>query len=139
MEHGTTTDKDLARTSGSNHPATQQASPGVPTWSAARRGRSAARNTHSSPSDSGGEPRPEDATSRTTRGSSRSGPAEDRAQPVEERSRRTGHRSGPTTSIRSTGGALIERMTVETLLVRADTACVILTPLRPRGNGIDSF
>jgi hypothetical protein len=61
---------------------------------------------------------------RTTRSSTRSGPAEDRAQPAEGRGRRTGGGSGPTTSIRSTGGALTNRMTAETLRVRADIACV---------------
>ncbi len=35
--------------------------------------------------------------------------------------------SGPTTSIRSTGGALTDRMTAETLCVRADIACVTYT------------
>ncbi len=55
---------------------------------------------------------------RTTRGSRGTGPAEDRAQPAEGRSRRTGGGSGPTTSIRSTGGALTDRMTAETLRVR---------------------
>ncbi len=54
------------------------------------------------------------------------GPAEDRAQ---GRSRRTGGRlgSGPTTSIqtRNAGGAFTNRMTAETLRVRADISCVI--------------
>jgi hypothetical protein len=40
-------------------------------------------------------------------------------------SRRTGGGSGPTTSIRSAGGALTNRMTAETLGVRADSACGI--------------
>ncbi len=40
---------------------------------------------------------------------------------------RTGCGSGQTTSIRSTGGALTDRMTAETLRVRADIACVIYT------------
>ncbi len=52
---------------------------------------------------------------RTTRGSRRSGPAEERAQQAEGRSRRTGGGSEPTSSIRSTGGALTDRMTAETL------------------------
>ncbi len=60
----------------------------------------------------------------TTRGSRRSGPAEDRAQLSEGQSRRTGGGSKPKTSIQSTGGALTYRMTVETLSVRADIACV---------------
>ncbi len=51
------------------------------------------------------------------------------AQPAEGRSRRTGGRSVPTTSIRrsiqNAGGAFTNRMTVETLRVRADIACVI--------------
>ncbi len=55
-------------------------------------------------------------------------PAEDRAQPAEGRSRRTGRGSGgPMTSIRSAGGALADRMTAETLGVRADIACVTYT------------
>ena len=54
---------------------------------------------------------------RTTRGSRRTGPAEGR-------SRRTGSGSGPTTSIWSAGGAFTNRMTAETLGVRADIACV---------------
>ncbi len=37
---------------------------------------------------------------------------------------RTGGGSGPTTSIRSAGGAFTNRMTAETLGVRADIACV---------------
>jgi hypothetical protein len=44
------------------------------------------------------------------------------------RNRRTGGGSGPTTSIRNAGGAFTDRMTVETLGVRADNAsnaCVI--------------
>jgi hypothetical protein len=57
-----------------------------------------------------------------TRGSRRSGPAEDQAQQVEGRSRRTRGGSGPTTSIRSTGGALTYRMTAETLRVREGDA-----------------
>jgi hypothetical protein len=44
IEHGAKTDSDLARPPGGDHPATQQASPGVLTQSAARRGRSAARH-----------------------------------------------------------------------------------------------
>jgi hypothetical protein len=63
---------------------------------------------------------------RTTRRSRRSGPAEERAQPVEG-SRRTGGGSGPTTSIRNAGGAFTNRMTAETLGVRADIACVTYT------------
>ena len=39
--------------------------------------------------------------------------------------RRTGGGSGPTTSIRNAGGAFTNRMTAETLGVRADIACVI--------------
>ncbi len=62
---------------------------------------------------------------RTTRRSRRSGPVEDRAQPAEGRSRRTGGGSGPTTSIRNAGGAFTNRMTAETLRVRADIGCVI--------------
>ncbi len=53
IEHGAKTDSDLARPSGGDHPATQQASSGVPTRSAARRGRSAARHAHLSANDSG--------------------------------------------------------------------------------------
>jgi hypothetical protein len=64
---------------------------------------------------------------RTTRGSRRSWPAEDRAQPAEDLSRRTGGGSGPTTSVRSTGGALTYRMTAETLRVQVDIACVTYT------------
>ncbi len=52
MEHGAKTDSDLARPPGGDHPATQQASPGVLTQSAARRGRSAAKRAHSSSNDS---------------------------------------------------------------------------------------
>ncbi len=59
---------------------------------------------------------------RTTRRSRRGGPAEDRAQPAEGRSRRTGGGSGQTTSIRNVGGAFTNRMTAETLRVRADIA-----------------
>jgi hypothetical protein len=118
IEHEAKTDSDRARPPGGDHPATQRASPGVSTRSTARRGRSAARHARSSPSGSKlGEPRPEDAMSRTTRRSRRSGPAEDR-------SRRTGRGSGPTTSIRSIGGALTDRMVAETLRVRADIVCV---------------
>jgi hypothetical protein len=62
----------------------------------------------------------------TTRRSRRSGPAEDRAQPAEGRSRRTGGGSGQTTSIWNAGGAFTNRMTAETLGVRAEIACVIL-------------
>ena len=43
------------------------------------------------------------------------------------RSRRTGGGSGPTTSIRNAGGAFTNRMTAETLGVRADTAYVTYT------------
>ncbi len=65
-------------------------------------------------------------TTRTqARRSRRSGPAEDRAQPAEGWSRRTGGGSGPTTSIRNAGGAFANRMTAETLRVRADIVCVI--------------
>ncbi len=54
IEHGAKTDSDLARPPGGDHPATQQAqaSPGVLTQSAARRGRSAASHAHSSPIES---------------------------------------------------------------------------------------
>ena len=69
---------------------------------------------------------------RSTRRSRRSGPAEDRAQPAEDRSRRTGGGSGPTTSIRNAGGAFTNRMTAETLGVRADIVCTYAYgPLRP--------
>ncbi len=71
---------------------------------------------------------------RTTRRSRRIGPAEERAQPAEGRSR-TGGGSGPTTSIPNADGAFTDRMTAETLGVRADIACVIYIyahgPLRP--------
>jgi hypothetical protein len=79
---------------------------------------------------------------RTTLRSRRSGPAEDRAQPAEGRSRRTGGGSGPTTSIWNAGRAFTNRMTAETLCVRADIACVFdictwaVTATR---SGIDSF
>jgi hypothetical protein len=63
----------------------------------------------------------------TTRRWRRIWPAEDLAQPAEGRIRRTGGGSGPTTSIRSAGGALTYRMTAETLRVRADIACVTYT------------
>ncbi len=45
--------------------------------------------------------------------------------PAAGRSRRTGGGSGPTTSIRNAGGAFTNRMTAETLGVRADIACVL--------------
>jgi hypothetical protein len=61
---------------------------------------------------------------RTTPRSRRSGPEENRAQLAEGRSRRTEGGSGPTTSIRNAGGAFTNRMTAETLGVRADIACV---------------
>ena len=61
---------------------------------------------------------------RTTRSSRRTGPAEDWAR-WRAGSRRTGGGSGPTTSIRSAGGAFTNRMTAETLGVRADIACVL--------------
>ncbi len=52
-------------------------------------------------------------------------------QPAEGRSRRTGGGSGPT-SIRSAGGAFTNRMTAETLGVRADIVCTYAYgPLRP--------
>jgi hypothetical protein len=51
--------------------------------------------------------------------------AREQAQPAEGRSRRTGGGSGPTTSIRNAGGAFTNRMTAETLRMRADLACVI--------------
>ena len=78
----------------------------------------------------------------TTRRSRRSGPAEDRAQPAEGRSRRTGGGSRPTTSIRNAGGAFTNRMTAETLGVRADTACVFyicIWAVTTNRSGIDSF
>jgi hypothetical protein len=53
-------------------------------------------------------------------------------QPAEGRSRRTGGGSGPTTSIRNDGGAFTNRMTAETLGVRADIVCTYAYgPLRP--------
>ncbi len=81
---------------------------------------------------------------RTTRRSRRSWPAEDRAQLAESRSRPggPGGGSGPTTSIRNAGGAFTNRMTTETLGVRADIVCVFdictwaVTTTR---SGIDSF
>jgi hypothetical protein len=79
---------------------------------------------------------------RTTRRSTRSGPAEDRAQPAEGLSRRTGGGSGPTTSIRNAGGAFTNRMTAETLGVRADIACVYdicIRAVTTTERGIDSF
>ncbi len=79
---------------------------------------------------------------RTTRRSRRTGPAEDRAQPTEGRSRRTGGGSGPTTSIRNAGGAFTDRMTAETLGVRADIACVFYIctwAVTTTRSGIDSF
>jgi hypothetical protein len=42
-----------------------------------------------------------------------------------EQEARTGGGSGPTTSTRNAGGAFTNRMTAETLGVRADIACVI--------------
>jgi hypothetical protein len=66
---------------------------------------------------------------RTTRRSRRSGASAGRRmtgpKPAEGRSRRTGGGSGPTTSIRSAGGAFTNRMTAETLGVRANIACVL--------------
>jgi hypothetical protein len=50
--------------------------------------------------------------------------------------------SGPTMSIRSAGGAFTYRMTVETLGVRADIACVTYTcicTVTTRESGIGSF
>jgi hypothetical protein len=79
---------------------------------------------------------------RTTRRSRRSGPAEDRAQPAEGGSRRTGGGSGPTTSIRNAGRAFTNRMTAETLGVRADIACVFyicIWAVTTTQSGIDSF
>jgi hypothetical protein len=79
---------------------------------------------------------------RTTRRSRRSGLAEDRAQPAEGRSRGTGGGSGQTTSIRNAGGAFTNRMTAETLGVRADIACVIyvcIWAVTTTRSGIDSF
>ncbi len=61
----------------------------------------------------------------TTQRSRRSEPAEDRAQSAEGRSRRTGGGSGPTTSILNAGEAFANRLTAETLGVRADIACMI--------------
>ncbi len=129
MEHGAKTDSDLARPPGCDHPATHQASPDVLTRSAARCWRSAARHLHSSPSDS--------VRQTTARGCSvqdDSGIEEEWAgggvgQPAEDRSRRTWRGSGPTTSIRSVGGALPDRMTAETLRVPVLTemACVFYT------------
>ncbi len=49
---------------------------------------------------------------------------DERAQPAEGQSRRTGGGSGPTMSIRNSGGAFTNRMTAETLRMRADIACV---------------
>jgi hypothetical protein len=51
------------------------------------------------------------------------------AQPAEGLSRRTGGGSGPTTFTQSTasGGTLAYRMTVETLRVRVNLACVTYT------------
>ncbi len=50
------------------------------------------------------------------------------AQPAEGWSRRrTGGGSRPTTCIRNAGGAFTNRMTAETLRVRADIACVTYT------------
>ncbi len=60
---------------------------------------------------------------RTTWRSRRTGQAEDRAQPAKGRNSRTGGGPGPTTSIRSAGGALTYRITAETLRVRADISC----------------
>ena len=56
----------------------------------------------------------------------RAGGGEDRAQPAEGWSRRTGGGSGPTSSIRNAGGTFTNRMTAETLGVRAEvaSACV---------------
>ncbi len=51
IELGVKTNSDLVRQPGGDHPATQRASPGILTRSAARRGRSEARHEHSSPSD----------------------------------------------------------------------------------------
>ena len=50
--------------------------------------------------------------------------------------------SGPTTSIRNAGGAFTNRMTAETLGVRADIACVFYICIRAvttTRSGIDSF
>jgi hypothetical protein len=81
---------------------------------------------------------------RTTQRSRRSGPAEERAQPAGGRSRRTGGGSGPTTSIRNhdAGGAFTNRMTAETLGVRADIACVLYIctwAVTTTRSGIDSL
>jgi hypothetical protein len=46
IEREAKTDSDLVRPPGGDHPATQQASPGILTRSAARCGRSAAKHTH---------------------------------------------------------------------------------------------
>ncbi len=79
---------------------------------------------------------------RTTQRSRRSWPVEDRAQPAEDRSRRTGGGSGLTTSIRNAGGAFTNRMTAETLGVRADIACVFYIctwAVTTTQSGINSF
>ncbi len=51
IAHGAKTDSDLARPSGGDHPATQHASQGALTRSAARCGQSAAQRAHPRPSD----------------------------------------------------------------------------------------
>jgi hypothetical protein len=79
---------------------------------------------------------------RTTRRSRRSGPAEDRAQPAEGWSGRTGGGSEPTTSIRNAGGAFTNRMTAETLGVRADIACafyICMWAVTTTRSGVDSY
>jgi hypothetical protein len=102
MAHDADTDSDPARPPDSKHPSARNATPALLLRTATRRRNAGHVVAHR-----------------------RSGPAEERAQLVEGRSRRTGGGSGPTTSIRNAGGAFTNRMTAETLGVRADIACVL--------------
>ena len=110
--HDTDTDSDLARLSDGKHPSAQHDTPAMLLRSATRRSTPAMSWRTRVPvtrSEATVERWMEAA--QTTRSS--------------RRSRRTGGGSGPTTSIRSAGGASTNRMTAETLGVRADIACVI--------------
>jgi hypothetical protein len=102
IERGAMTDSDLARPPGGDHPGTQQASPGVLTRSAARRGRSTASRVCTRVPMTRSDARhgtrmrlPGRLGDRGRAGRRRTGP--DR---LEDRGRRTRCGSGPTPSIR---------------------------------------
>jgi hypothetical protein len=145
MAHDADTDSDLARPLDGKHPSARNATPAMILRSATRRRTAGQAVAHQVPVTRS------ETTVERWMGAELLGRLGDRGGAGRRRSgpnwRRAGAGgpgggSGPTTSIRNAGGAFTNRMTAETLGVRADIACVFyicIWAVTTTRSGIDSF